>query len=247
LKIAAIFSDYDGTLAPEDVAPEASSVPKEIEAHLVRLSSLVPIAIVTSKDFAFVRRRTPFARAWACVSGLDLVLDDGRAVATAQVHGSLDEGLRYVRRHDKFGLKLELKRSSGGGLLAFSADWRRTSSPPPEFIKATIEEMARLDLAVVSDPTRPYLDVFGATPDKGRAVRELRRLLSVTGNVLYIGDSLADNPAFEEADVGICVDHGQGVGELKCRFVLRKDELVSFFRSLCDDGLNLDLRSLKRN
>lgn len=246
MKISAIFTDYDGTLAPEDVPPEASSVPKEVEAALLALSSSVPIAIVTSKDFAFIRRRTPFARAWACVSGLELVFDDGRAIATAQVHGRLDEGLRYVRRHDKFGLRLELKRSVGGALLGFSADWRVASAPPPDFIRAAALEMARLDLTVVHDPTRPFMDVFGATPDKGRAVRELKRLFSVTGNVLYIGDSVADNPAFEEADVTICVAHGQGLEELKCGYSLGQEELGGFFRSLSDGGFNLDLRSLKR-
>ena len=65
MKISAVLSDYDGTLAPEDVSLESSSVPKEIGDSLVRLSASLPIAIVTSKDYDFIRPRTPFARAWA--------------------------------------------------------------------------------------------------------------------------------------------------------------------------------------
>jgi len=246
LKISAVFSDYDGTLAPHDASLEASSVPKEIEEQLLRLSSTVPVVIVTSKDCGFVRPRTPFARAWGCVSGLEIVLSDGRTFATSQAGGRLREGLRYIRRHDESGLEIELKRSTSGGLLGFSVDWRKTSAPHPGFVKAATAELTRMGLSVAYDPPRPFLDVFVATPDKGRAVIELKRLLNISGNVLYIGDSIADNPAFEEADVAICVATGQGLADLKCGFVLRHDELGGFLRSLADSAMSLNLRTLRR-
>ena len=246
MKISAIFSDYDGTLAPEDVAPQESTVPKEIEGPLLRLSSSVPVAIVTSKDYGFVRPRTPFARAWACVSGLEIVLSDGRTFAASHTGGRVHEGLEYVRRHNKFGLALELKRSTAKDLLAFSMDWRRTSPPPAEFIETTVAHLTRIGLTAVYDHTRPYLDVFGGRPDKGRAVRELKGHLEVSGKILFIGNSPADNSAFEESDVAICVDHGQSLEGVACGFALRREELGSFLRSLVDDRLSLNPRTLVR-
>jgi len=243
LKISAIFSDYDGTLAPEDVSREASRVPKDVRDALLRLSSSVPIAIVTSKDIDFIRPRTAFARAWSCVSGLETVLSDGRVFVTPAK--DLSEALQYVQRHDNSGLTLELKRSTTGDVLGFSLDWRK-AAPLGEYVMKTMEALTRMGLTVVYDPTRPYVDFFGAKPDKGRAVRELKKLLGVSGNVLFMGNSITDNPAFEEADVAICVAHGEQIKELKCGFTLRQDELGGFLRSLADDESSLDLRSLKR-
>ncbi len=245
MKISALLSDYDGTLAPEDVSLDSSGLPKEIGDSLLRLSGSLPVAIVTSKDHDFIRPRTPFARAWACVSGLEIVLSDGRTFASSKASGRLLEGLKRARRSHAPGLTFELKRSTTKDLLAFSMDWRGASAPPSAFIETATAELTRMGLTVVYDPAQPYLDVFGAKPDKGRAVRELKRLLAVRGNILFLGDSVADNPAFEEADVAICVAHGQSLENVTSGFVIRQDELADFLRALADDP-SLDLRALKR-
>ena len=246
MKISAIFSDYDGTLAPEDVSVQSSSVPEEIEEPLRRLGSAVPVALVTSKDYRFIRPRTAFASAWACVSGLEIVLQDGRAFPAKRLSGRVREGLDYVKHHDELGLTLELKHSTTGGLLGFSMDWRTASPPPAQFIRGTTAKLTEMGLTVVRDPTWCFLDVFAATPNKGRAVRELKRLLKVRGNALFMGDSTTDNRAFEEADVAICVEHGQSLKNLTCGFVVPRDEMGGFLRSLADDGLSLDTRTLRR-
>jgi HAD superfamily hydrolase (TIGR01484 family) len=245
LKIAAIFSDYDGTLAPEDVALGESSVPKGIQEALLRLSSSLSVAIVTSKDCAFVRPRTPFAAAWACVSGLEIVLSDGRAFAASRMTDKLREGLNYVKRRIGPGMTLELKRSTANDLLAFSVHWRG-NPVPAEFIARATADLSGIGLTVVYDPTQPFLDVFGARPDKGRAVRELKALLGVSGNVLFIGDSAADNSAFDEADVSVCVAHGQSLENVRCRYSLERERLVPFLSSLSASGLSLDLHTLSR-
>jgi hypothetical protein len=246
LKISAIFSDYDGTLAPFDVSAEASRVPKAIREPLIRLTSLVPVAIVTSKDCGFVRPRTAFSHAWACVSGLEIVLADGTRVLTRRISGRLREGLDHAKAQGGAGLGFELKHSSTGELLGFSVHWRGRS-PPGRFVETVTPELAQMGLTVVSDPSWPFLDVFGARPDKGRAVRRLKGLLNVDGNALYLGDSRADNAAFREAEVGICVEHGQGVDRLGCGFALGFRELGGFLHSLVDHDLSLDLDAVRRN
>jgi hypothetical protein len=198
---------------------------------------------VTSKDFEFIRPRTAFAQAWSCVSGIETVLSDGRVFGTP-VKG-LGEALQYVKDHDASGLTIEIKRSTAGDVLGFSLDWRNAAAHG-DYIETTIEALTGMGLAAAYDPTRPYVDFFGAKPDKGRAVRELRKLLGVSGNVLFLGNSITDNPAFEEADLAICVAHGQETKELKCGFTLRPDELGGFLGSLADDTLSLDVRTLKR-
>lgn len=243
MKISALFSDYDGTLAPEDVAREASAVFEEIEGPLLRLGRSIPVAIITSKDFTFAGPRTPFARAWACVSGMEIVLSDGRAFTTRVRGRRVEEGLKLVRRRHDLGLAIELKRSAKGGLLAFSVDWRGTSPPSRAFIEATTAALLGMGLAVDYDPTRPYLDVFGCRPDKGGAVKRLRRLLGVSGNVVFMGDSVADNPAFEEAELALCVDHGQDLENIRTRYILKRGRVGRFLRRLADDGLSVDLRA----
>jgi hypothetical protein len=202
--------------------------------------------MVTSKDYGFIRPRTPFARAWACVSGLELVLSDGRAFSAARLSDRLLEGLERVMSRGEKGLTFELKRSTRDELLGFSVDWRGGSPPSRDFVSAATAELEGMGLTVAHDPAWPFLDVFGAPPDKGRAVEELRRLLDVTGNVLFVVDSAADNPAFERAEVPICVEHGQGLENLACRFVMRYDELDGLLRSLAEDGPSLDVDALRR-
>jgi hydroxymethylpyrimidine pyrophosphatase-like HAD family hydrolase len=77
VKIGALFADYDGTIAPSSVTREDSRVPPEVADKLKVLSSLIPIAIITSKDYAFIHPRTEFASAWACCSGLEITLANG--------------------------------------------------------------------------------------------------------------------------------------------------------------------------
>lgn len=247
LRIFAIFSDYDGTLAPDDVAPEDSKIPTGTRKALEGLAASVPIAIVTSKDHSFVRPRTPFASAWACASGLELVLADGRAFSRRVASRRLLEGLEYVRTRLGRSLAFEVKRSTGGEPLGFSADWRAASPPSPKILERTTAQLKGMGLTVAYQRGSPFLDVFGARPDKGKALVELKRLMGLTGSVLFIGNSTADNPAFDRADVGLCVERGQDLASLTCGFSIRYERLSWFFRSLERDGMTLALGSLRRN
>ncbi len=69
------------------VERDRSQVLPEIAKELKVLSLLVPIAIITSKDFAFVHPRTSFASGWECCSGLEISLDAGNAFLTAPTKG----------------------------------------------------------------------------------------------------------------------------------------------------------------
>ena len=85
MRIVALFRDYDGTIARLDVNREQSSVSQEIARPLSELSRQIPIAIITSKDYGFVRPRTGFASAWACCSGLEISTKSGGMVVSPRL------------------------------------------------------------------------------------------------------------------------------------------------------------------
>ena len=73
-KIAAILSDYDGTLCPTDsVKSEAGTIPEELEQILWAISRQIPVCIISSKDYHFLHSKTKFARILSCVMGIETI------------------------------------------------------------------------------------------------------------------------------------------------------------------------------
>jgi trehalose-6-phosphatase len=63
-RVRALLSDYDGTLVPTANVknPKANSIPRELEEMLMKVSSEMPVCVISTKDFEFLRKRTVFAR-----------------------------------------------------------------------------------------------------------------------------------------------------------------------------------------
>ena len=61
-KVAAILSDFDGTLCPtSDIGcsyNDSDMIPQTLEDILNKISLTIPISIVTSKDFDFIYTKT---------------------------------------------------------------------------------------------------------------------------------------------------------------------------------------------
>ena len=75
-QVKALFLDYDGTISPLNVSrTESRDLPENL-AILRQISSIIPVAIITTKDLAFVVERTPFAHAWAGLGGLEIKVND---------------------------------------------------------------------------------------------------------------------------------------------------------------------------
>ncbi|VFJ14779.1 protein of unknown function [Candidatus Nitrosocosmicus franklandus] len=72
-KVAAILSDFDGTLCPtSDIGcgyyNDSAMIPQILEDILNKISLTIPIGIVTSKDFDFIYPKTKkFAKILSCV------------------------------------------------------------------------------------------------------------------------------------------------------------------------------------
>jgi len=85
--VAAILSDFDGTLCPTSGIKynynTSDFIPRAIEDILCKISLTVPIAIITSKDFDFIYPKTrKFAKILSCILGLEMfVLDDRQQIS----------------------------------------------------------------------------------------------------------------------------------------------------------------------
>ena len=239
MKIAAVFTDYDGTLAPSDVPRQDSAIPAPLLSVHSDISLRNPVAIVTSKDLDFVKPRTPFAWAWSAVLGLEARLRDGSG-HQAQVSDGLQRVLERVRRILPAKVIVEEKHGTDGRLLGVSLDWGTLPGPPPAEIKVAENAFRGEGFQVGSYSGVRYTDIYAALTDKGSAVRELVELLGVKGPVMYLGDTEADNEAFDECEVGVCVDHSQPTDCLECDFTLRYQELPSMLNRLLANGFESD-------
>jgi len=228
--VDAVFSDYDGTLTSMVTDRRHSRIPPSLDAALRSLAEVIPFAVITSKDYAFIRRRTPYAQAWACVCGLDIRLAHGRSFTTDPPFDL--EGPLRVAMSELSGdnCRFEEKRDGLGRLLGFSIDWRGGATP--RLIGSVSERLVTMGCHVRRQPGEPYLDAFASEPDKGAALVALKALLGVSGPVLFLGDSVMDNSAFDAADFAFCVDHGQQVGEIRAEAFLAPSDMPKFVGAL---------------
>ena len=74
MQITAILSDYDGTLCPtSSIRSQTSTIPEGLDDILWRISSKIPICIISSKDFSFLESRAKFAKIISCIMGIETV------------------------------------------------------------------------------------------------------------------------------------------------------------------------------
>lgn len=240
MRIRALFCDYDGTLAPLNVPRAQSSITEPLLSTLRRTQESIPLAIVTAKDFSFIRRRTPFADAWSCAYGMETVLSHGSR-KVSKPFASISGALRLVKAMQN-PPRIEYKRTSAGEICGFCAEWNRGEGPGEEVMSEVMMEIRRQGLRVFRNNRSPLFDVVPGPSDKGVAVGILRRMLHVRGGLLYIGDSNTDIPAFRASDVGIGVLGKGDKPDLECDFYVRGRALNVFLLSLLENGFEFTER-----
>jgi hypothetical protein len=89
--------------------------------------------------------------------------------------------------------------------------------------------------------SHPFLDVYGVECNKGLAFDNVLSQLKQEergGNVMYLGDSENDNPAFRKSDISIGIRSDARLNPmLDCKYLLDFNQLPIFLKGLIDNNL----------
>jgi HAD superfamily hydrolase (TIGR01484 family) len=241
VKMGAIFSDYDGTLCPLELRREEAFISPRLRRLLTKASRHIPIGIITTKDLSFIRERVPFAHGIAATSGLEIQVGERIIVDTRaqrpneRMEKAYRDALAKILQI-RDNISVERKENEDGGLIAFCVDWRLTRDWPEAQRKTVpiLQSCKEEGLYVVESNISPFANVYPSEVSKGEALVDLRKEMGVSGPVMYMGDSEADNPAFQIADVSIGIKHQKVMPPLLCKYRLEFFELDRFLSDMID-------------
>jgi HAD superfamily hydrolase (TIGR01484 family) len=270
MKVGAILSDYDGTLCPTTSIGYQydSKIPSELEQVLWKISDLIPIVMVTSKDYAFIHHKTMFAKAASCILGIETLLLN-HIQTMEKDHGddcvmssTLSFDIEILRRNShllssiagiistKFkDLKVEHKFTFQGNLLAgITIDWRHLRDwgsirkEVKSFITNLIlENQNPFQLYLQPYSTHPFVDVYSAKCTKSAAFDMVSKLLDIDKNIMYLGDSENDNPAFQKADISVGVISDPRLNpKLDCDYIINFEMLPRLLRNIYNNNFNFN-------
>jgi hydroxymethylpyrimidine pyrophosphatase-like HAD family hydrolase len=290
MQIDAILSDYDGTLCPTgSISSKEHSIPQEIENVLWDISEVIPVCIISSKDFEFLHNKTRFANIVSCIMGietlafqrhirnetisvnskgdtkrtsgcrnLDCINDSYLMVQnnTLQYNSQILHQLAQLVRVNFDEIRIELKfTATGKKLLAgITLDWRHLddwkmfkTTVEPQMKKLIIEKQKDLGLKqpttyIQTYSTHPFIDIYAIACSKGMAYDRVISMLPVVDkrplNIIYLGDSENDNPAFRKATVSLGIQSDTRLKpKLDCEFNLHISNLPIFLKNLLRNSM----------
>ena len=94
---------------------------------------------------------------------------------------------------------------------------------------------------IQSYSSHPFLDIYGVECNKGLAfngiLSHLEKNKKAGTNVMYLGDSENDNPAFKKSDISIGIRSDTRLNPLlDCKYMLDFKQLPIFLRGLMDNN-----------
>lgn len=198
-KVHAILSDYDGTLVPTANVKNTSrnDISTELEEILSNISSEIPVSVISTKDFEFLKNKTGFARVISCMMGIEtLVLHNhhrtSRTIEKRFLHVDLQtlqlksEALEAIAEevslHREFpDLLIERKHTSDGTLAGLTVDWRHHLIDDWSYYRCAVNDLVSrmaanlnkpplpVDIYVQKYSTHPFVDIYSTECNKGMA------------------------------------------------------------------------------
>ncbi len=222
----ALFLDFDGTLAPFVTEPSAARLPCPTRRTLRRLACLpgVRIWIISGRREQDLRSRiaVPYLRylgLYGWENGALPPFEPGRSRMLAEARNQIADGIRRIP-----GVRIEDKDAT------FALHWR--GAPP-----ASVRQAARAFKSVIAQfdgglRVIPGDLVWEVTPaellGKGVAARMHWRAWRGRALPIYLGDNIADEPAFHALASGITVCVGR-TRSTRAHFQLRDPFEVRVF------------------
>lgn len=115
MRISVIISDYDGTLCPTaSLKGLNNQIPPDLEKVLWDISAKIPVCILSTKDFGFLRKKVQFAKVVSCIMGLEIfelaTLDSRSANVDIDL---VPNSKNYLSANGKFSNVISQYRLSG--------------------------------------------------------------------------------------------------------------------------------------
>jgi hydroxymethylpyrimidine pyrophosphatase-like HAD family hydrolase len=115
-----------------------------------------------------------------------------------------------------------------------------------------INDSSEYPLFVQTYSSHPFIDIYSAVCSKEIAYGNLSKIVRESngpkfrnGNILYLGDSENDNPAFRKADVSIGVKSDERLNpKLDCQYLINFSQLPKFLINLLKNDFNFSERLL---
>jgi HAD superfamily hydrolase (TIGR01484 family) len=199
-RVHAILTDYDGTLVSTADAKnlESNTVPSELKEILEKICSEIPLCIISTKDFEFLKdKATTFARILSCMMGIETlvlrnhhgsprtIVEKRLLYASLQVlqlrSKTLEAIAEEVSSCEEFSsMLIERKHTSNGILAGLTIDWRHLSGDwsyykrgVTHFVSSIVANLKKppvpVDIYVQKYSEHPFIDIYSVECNKGIA------------------------------------------------------------------------------
>src|SRR5919109_579123 len=198
-RVQAILSDYDGTLVPTANVKNVSTnaIPSKLEQILSNISAEIPVSVISTKDFEFLRKKTAFARALSCMMGIETLFLTNHATsrtiekrilnadptALQLKSAALEEIAEEVIMCKEFSaILIERKHTSDGILAGLTMDWRHQQLDDEwsyyrrainHFLSGVVANLNKAPLAmgvyIQKYSEHPFVDIYSIECNKGVA------------------------------------------------------------------------------
>ena len=119
-------------------------------------------------------------------------------------------------------------------------------------ISNEVNDSSKYPLFVQTYSSHPFVDIFSTMCSKEIAYDNIRKIIDNSDvnrfknkNILYLGDSENDNPAFRKADVSIGVNSDERLNpKLDCQYLINFSQLPKFLMNLLKNDFNFSEKLL---